>query len=96
MSHTLGPDTGIPHQIEQYVDMHLLDLSADGHRIRTRLSYDASAPLEVRAAFETGASQVTWTFGRDLLLSGVYSPTGEGDVRVWPSLSGSGSATVVL
>ena len=32
-------------------------------------------------------SLVEWTFGRELLLDGLHDMTGDGDVRVWPSLA---------
>jgi hypothetical protein len=40
-------------------------------------------------------SEVSWTFGRDLLLSGLYEPAGDGDVHVWPCLDADGRAVVV-
>jgi hypothetical protein len=50
-----------------------------------RLSYRAEDPYAVHIAFYTDSdAAVTWTFGRELLVEGVFRPAGEGDVRVWP------------
>lgn len=54
--------------------------------LRVDLEYDSSDPYAVRAVFHTGqGSGVSWVFARELLATGMYAPTGEGDVRVWPS-----------
>ena len=37
-----------------------------------------------------------WTFARDLLLDGLYEPTGDGDVHVWPCLDSDGHAVVII
>jgi hypothetical protein len=39
---------------------------------------------------------VTWTFARQLLAEGLYEPSGDGDVLVWPCLSSCGEAVVVI
>jgi hypothetical protein len=50
------------------------------------LHYDANDPFAVHATFRTGRGEgVSWVFARELLTLGVHRPTGEGDVRVWPS-----------
>jgi hypothetical protein len=59
--------------------------------------YAAHRPLTVRADFSvpTGAV-VTWHISRDLLLSGMREPSGEGDVRVWPPrTAGSGNGVLI-
>jgi Streptomyces sporulation and cell division protein, SsgA len=53
--------------------------------VPTTLHYDTSAPYAVNATFRTSDGDVTWVFGRDLLAEGLDSPSGEGDVAVWPS-----------
>jgi hypothetical protein len=50
----------------------------------------------VTTVFMTGASQVRWTFGRDLLIEGLYEPSGDGDVHVWPCLDSDGHAVVII
>jgi hypothetical protein len=46
--------------------------------------------------FRTGVQEVLWTFGRELLAEGLYEPSGDGDVHVWPCLSSNGSAVVII
>jgi hypothetical protein len=53
------------------------------------LHYDSADPFAVHATFRTGKGEgVCWVFARDLLTLGVHRPTGDGDVRVWPSSAG--------
>ena len=55
------------------------------------LRYSADDPWAVRVAFQTGGEGdgiVEWMFARQLLTDGVAGTVGEGDVRVWPSMSG--------
>jgi hypothetical protein len=50
--------------------------------------YSAEDPYAVRMAFHVGTDEpVEWIFARDLLAAGMTAPSGEGDVRVWPSPS---------
>ena len=52
------------------------------------LHYDVSDPYAVHATFRTGQGDgVAWVFARELLTVGVHRPSGDGDVRVWPSWS---------
>jgi hypothetical protein len=39
---------------------------------------------------------VAWTFGRELLCQGIYEPSGDGDVHVWPCLDADGHAVVII
>jgi hypothetical protein len=58
-----------------------------GEHIRARLVYDACNPLEVRLILQGNApsdGEVTWLFGRDLLIDGLKGCAGDGDVRIWP------------
>ena len=42
----------------------------------------------MHATFRTGQGDgVSWVFARELLTLGVHRPSGDGDVRVWPSWS---------
>lgn len=57
------------------------------------LRYAAADPWAVRVAFQTGADAdgdgvVEWLFARQLLTDGVAGAVGDGDVRVWPAVSG--------
>jgi hypothetical protein len=59
------------------------------------LRYDPSDPFAVRIAFgdvgdENGSVDadgggIAWLVSRELLLSGLDQPAGDGDVRVWPA-----------
>jgi hypothetical protein len=60
------------------------------------LRYAADDPWAVRVAFQTGAQNgdgsgdgvVEWMFARQLLTDGIAGTVGEGDIRVWPAMSG--------
>jgi hypothetical protein len=60
--------------------------------VRAGLRYDTLDPYAVQVSFHTGAGGdsdvVEWTFARSLLSEGVSTPSGDGDVQVWPSSSG--------
>lgn len=60
------------------------------------LVFDAADPYAVTMHLEAKAGRVTWTFARDLLAEGLYDPAGDGDVQVWPCLSGAGEAVVII
>jgi hypothetical protein len=48
--------------------------------------YSTQDPYAIRMAFHVGTDEpVEWIFARDLLASGLESPTGEGDVQIWPA-----------
>lgn len=50
------------------------------------LFYSGEDPYAVRMAFHVGTDEpVEWIFARDLLAKGMTAPSGDGDVRVWPS-----------
>jgi hypothetical protein len=56
--------------------------------IPASLHYDRQDPFAVRMSFPAPATlegvEVSWTFARDLLVQGVESAVGDGDVRVRP------------
>jgi hypothetical protein len=53
------------------------------------VGYEPADPYAVRVRFHTGDDDggVEWTFARSLLTDGVARPSGDGDVRIWPSHS---------
>jgi hypothetical protein len=60
------------------------------------LHYEVKDPFAVHATFRTGQGEgVSWVFARDLLTLGIHRPSGDGDVRVWPSWS-AGSEVVFI
>ncbi|MGI5404388.1 SsgA family sporulation/cell division regulator [Streptomyces sp. CA-135486] len=53
--------------------------------VAARLVYRTEDPYAVHLAFHTDTDDpVDWCFARDLLIEGLFHPTGEGDVRIWP------------
>lgn len=66
------------------------------HEIDTVLGYRSSDPFAVAMTFITADGDLVWTFGRDLLMRGIESPVGEGDVHVSPAISLSGRAMVSI
>ena len=60
------------------------------------LSYDPADPFAVAAVFDTDGERIRWTFARELLRLGLFEPTGDGDVHLWPSTDASGEETVIL
>ena len=78
------------------VTMYCRDL--DGHRyeLDTVLGYSRSDAFAVTMTFGDVDPQITWTFGRDLLMRGITHPTGDGDVRICPSLDEHGTAIVQI
>ncbi len=85
-----------PLAVTQPVTVELIDATGAATPIEAELHYDASDPFAVTTVFITGSSRVRWTFGRDLLTQGLYEPSGDGDVHVWPCLDTGGHAVVII
>ena len=85
-----------PVTVTQGLTLELIDPAGAVTPIEAELHYDPRDPYAVTAVFMTGSSQVRWTFGRDLLLEGLYEPSGDGDVHVWPCLDSDGHAVVII
>ena len=66
------------------------------HDLSAVFQFDPTDPWAVTMVLSTVAGPVEWTFARDLLVEGQYEPTGDGDVHVWPCLSPSGEAVVIV
>lgn len=66
------------------------------HPLVAEFVYDAADPCAATLVLETPSGPVHWTFARDLLVEGQYEPAGDGDVHVWPCLSPSGEAVVIV
>ena len=66
------------------------------HEIETALGYRSSDPFAVAMTFATVDGDLVWTFGRDLLIRGTETPSGDGDVHVSPALSLTGRAMVSI
>ncbi len=81
--------------ISDNVTMYLVDDEGSRGAVNVELGYQPSDPFAMSFTFLT-AAPVVWTFARDLIGTGIYEPTGEGDVHVWPCLSSNGSAVVIV
>ncbi|MEU1281539.1 SsgA family sporulation/cell division regulator [Streptomyces sp. NPDC005805] len=86
--------------MERELEFELVLAAQPGARtpvpVPTRLTYRAGDPYAVHIAFHIDTPHpVRWTFGRELLIDGVYRPSGAGDVRIWPARVG-GRETVCL
>jgi hypothetical protein len=85
-----------PPTVTQSLTLELIDPTGAVTPLEAELHYDPSDPYAVTTVFMTGASQVRWTFGRELLIEGLYEPSGDGDVHVWPCLDADGHAVVIV
>ncbi|WP_344025568.1 SsgA family sporulation/cell division regulator [Streptomyces luteireticuli] len=74
--------------IDQAVQAQLIASSPRPRPIPAHLRYERADPFAVHIAFPPAASldgaEVEWAFARELLAGGLLSPSGGGDVRVWP------------
>lgn len=78
------------------IALELIDASGTATPVQAELRYDRHDPYAVSAIFSTGSTQVRWVFSRDLIAEGIYEPSGDGDVHVWPCLDVQGGAVVVI
>jgi len=60
------------------------------------LVFDPADPYAVTMHLEARSGAVVWTFARELLADGIYQPSGNGDVQIWPCLSSSGEAVIII
>ena len=82
--------------VTRVVTLELIDSSGASTPLETELSYNPRDPFAMTATFLTVAGNVRWTFGRDLLIGGLYEPTGDGDVHVWPCLDNQAHSVVII
>jgi len=82
--------------VTQAVTVELIGPTGAVTPVETELTYNPRDPYAVSLLFMTPASHVRWTFGGGLLRGGLYEPTGDGDVHVWPCLDSSGRAVVII
>jgi hypothetical protein len=78
--------TAVPFLSGEHATEHL-----DGE-----FSFDPADPYAVTMQLDARSGSVTWTFARDLLAEGLYHPSGDGDVQIWPCLSNAGEAVVIV
>ena len=82
--------------VNAVVDLDLLDEEGATSLVQAELRYDAADPFAIRGDFCLNGQVVRWVFARALLRSGLYEPTGAGDVRVRPWLDEAGRAVVMI
>jgi hypothetical protein len=82
--------------VTESVELEFVDPQGEATSIDADLVFDPADPYAVTMVFRTGVQEVFWTFGRELLVDGLFEPTGDGDVHVWPCLSSDGSAVVII
>jgi Streptomyces sporulation and cell division protein, SsgA len=80
----------------QDVTLDCVDLAGTKRQLTAELAYDAQDPFAIKMTFRTRHGDVPWVFHRELLLSGMSDPSGEGDVHIWPSIDLDGRAVVVI
>lgn len=74
--------------ITERLTAYLVIGEAPGIDFTVTASYDGRDPYAVRLdfpVFSPDGHLLTWVFGRALLDEGLVTPTGDGDVRLWPS-----------
>ncbi|MGH3470542.1 MAG: SsgA family sporulation/cell division regulator [Nocardioidaceae bacterium] len=85
-----------PATVTRALTLELIDASGTATPLEAELRYETTDPYAVSAVFRTGESTVRWVFGRDLLMAGIFDPTGDGDVHVWPCLDARGHAVTII
>ncbi len=81
--------------VTESVELTFVDDEGVQATLDSELVYERHDPFAMSMVFKT-LPPVTWTFSRELLLTGMYEPTGDGDVHVWPCLSLGGEAVVIF
>ncbi|CAL9474768.1 SsgA family sporulation/cell division regulator [Streptomyces sp. enrichment culture] len=75
-----------PTVVERELELRLVLSPETSIPVPALLGYHSDDPYAVHITFHIDSgTPVHWTFARDLLVEGVFRPTGHGDVRVWPS-----------
>ncbi len=85
-----------PWVISRRLTLELIDSTGEASELDGELEYDGNDPYAVVAVFRAGATPVRWVFARDLLADGLFTPVGDGDVQIWPSLDHRAQAVVLI
>ncbi len=83
------------HDVVTHVTLDLIGPEG-AEPVEAELRYDAHDPYAITMVFRREDREVTWVFGRDLLIRGLHEQTGDGDVQVFPSVGADGHAVVLL
>lgn len=60
------------------------------------MGYRPEDPYAISLVFHSGSGDVEWVVSRTLMLRGLASPAGEGDVKVYPSIDEDARAVAIL
>ncbi|MEU9243444.1 SsgA family sporulation/cell division regulator [Streptomyces shenzhenensis] len=72
--------------VERELELRLVLSPERSIPVPARLTYRSDDPYAVHVSFHLDSDfPVHWAFARDLLVEGVFRPSGQGDVRVWPA-----------
>lgn len=82
--------------IEQDITLACVDPWGRSVDVPTTMSFEQSDPYAVTLTFHAGSGAVVWMMARQVLLQGLTSPSGEGDVKVYPSIDEDARAVTVL
>ncbi len=75
-----------PIVVERELELRLILSPERRVPVPAQLGYRTDDPYAVHITFHIDSGHpVHWTFARELLVEGVFRPSGHGDVRVWPS-----------
>jgi len=89
-------DSHVERTISELVPMKYVDDEGVGVGFDTTFRFDPDDPCAMTIVFHIDDVPVVWTFGRDLLIDGTHTPTGDGDVHVFPCLGADGTAVVMF
>jgi hypothetical protein len=82
--------------VQAEISMRCFDSSGRSHHLDTVFSYNESDPYAVTITFVTPEGDLPWTFGRELLITGLSTPSGNGDVHVCPSTDNRGRGIILI
>jgi hypothetical protein len=82
--------------VVQALELEMVDECGESTSLTADFGYESADPYAVSATFHTSRGDVVWAFARELLATGLLEPNGDGDVHIWPSLSNSGNAAVII
>jgi hypothetical protein len=83
-------------RVTESMPLEFLDPGSTEVRLDADFTYEVADPYAVTIVFRSDAQEVRWTFARELLVQGIHEPVGMGDVQLWPCLSETGTAVVVI
>lgn len=82
--------------IEQDFTLACIDPWGRAVDVPTTLGFRQDDPYAVTLTFHAASGDVVWMMARVVLLQGLTSPAGEGDIQVYPSIDDEGRAVTVV